>query len=94
MFLDNKHRIQEKAITVPTEPLFLVFSQLRPLKLQTRTKLRKSLKVILNCCELQIVFKSPNRLSNALRFKGRTSKELTSDVIYKFAMNLQLILLW
>ena len=46
-FLDNKERIQEKAITVPKEPFFLVLPYLGTLSLQTRTKLRKSLKSIL-----------------------------------------------
>ena len=56
-FLDNKHRIQEKVITLPQIPLLLVLFYLGPLSLQTTTNLRKSLKGILNCCKLQIVFK-------------------------------------
>ena len=55
-FPDNKHRIQEKMITVPKNPLFLVPPYLEPLSLQTKTKLRKLLIGILNCCKLQIVF--------------------------------------
>ena len=81
-FLDNKHRIQEKVLTVPKKSLFFVFLYLGPLSLQTRTKLRKSLKGILNCCKLEIVFKSQNKLANAFRFKDRISKELTSGVVY------------
>ena len=55
VFLDNKHRIQGKVITVPKKPLFLVLRYLGQLSLQTRTKLRKSPKGILNCGKLQIV---------------------------------------
>ena len=44
--------------------------------MQARTKLRKSLKDILNCCKLQIVFKSQNKLAKAFRFKDRIPKEL------------------
>ena len=84
MFLDNKYRIQEKVITVPKKTLFLVLPYLGPLSLQTRTKLRKSLKGILNCCKLQIVFKSQNKLAKAFCFKDCISKELTSGVVYKF----------
>ena len=62
VFLDNKYRVREKVITVPKKTLFLVLPYLGPLSLQTRTKLRKSLKGILNCCKLQIVFKSQNKL--------------------------------
>ena len=84
VFLDNKYRIQEKVITVPKKTLFLVLPYLGPLSLQTRTKLRKSQKGILNCCKLQIVFKSQNKLAKAFRFKDRIPKELTSGVVYKF----------
>ena len=80
LFLDNKYRIQEKVITVPKKTLVLVLPYLRPLSLQTRTKLRKSPKGILNCSKLQIVFKSQNKLAKAFRFKECIPKELTSGV--------------
>ena len=88
LFLDNKYRIQEKVIRVPKKTLFLVLPYLGPLSLQTRIKLRKSLKGILNCCKLQIVFKSQNKLTKAFRFKNRIPKELTSGVVYKFRCGL------
>ena len=84
MCLDNKYRVREKVITVPKKTLFLDLPYLGPLSLQTRTKLRKSLKGILNCCKLQIVFKSQYKLAKAFHFKDRISKKLTSGVIYKF----------
>ena len=68
VFLDSKYRIQEKVITVPKKTLFLVLTELGQLSLQARTKLQKSLKGILNCCNLQIVFKSQNKLAKAFRF--------------------------
>ena len=49
--------------------------------LQTGTKLRKSLKVILDCRKLH---KSQNKLSNAFRFKDYILQELKAGVIYKF----------
>ena len=64
--------------------MFLVLLYLGPLSLQTRTKLRKPVKSILNCFKLQIAFKSQNKLANAFRFKDRIPKELTSGVAYKF----------
>ena len=70
--------------TAPKKPLFLVLHFLGPLSLQTRTKLRKSLKAILNCCKLQIVFKGQIKLVNALRFKDHIRKELTYGAAYKF----------
>ena len=84
VFLDNKYRVREKVITVPKKTLFLVFPYLGPLSLQTRTKLRKSLQGILNCCKLQIVFKSQKKLAKAFRFKDCIPKELTFGVVYKF----------
>ena len=87
VFLDNKYRVREKLIAVPKKTLFLVLSYLGPLSLQTRTKLRKSLKGILNCCKLQIVFKSQNKLAKTFRFKDRILKELTSGVVYNFSVD-------
>ena len=84
VFLGNKYRVREKVITVPKKTLFLALPYLGPLSLQTRTKLRKPLKGILNCCKLQIVFKSQNKLAKAFRFKDCIPKELTSGVVYKF----------
>ena len=56
--------------------------------MQSRTKLRKSLNGILNCCKLQIVFKSKNKLAKSFRFKNRIPKELTSVDVYKFQCRL------
>ena len=83
-FVDNKYRVREKAITLPKETLFLVLPYLGPLSLQTRIKLRKSLKGILNCCKLHIEFKSHNKLAKVFRFKDHIPKELTSSAVYKF----------
>ena len=51
--------------------------------LQTKTKLRKSLKGLLNSCKLQIVFKSQRRLSNVFPFKDRLPSDLVSGELYK-----------
>ena len=87
-FLDNKYRIQEKVITAPKKTLFLVLPYLGPLSLQTRTKLRKSLKGILNCCKVHTAFKSQNKLAKAFRFKDRILRERTSGVVDKFQCGL------
>ena len=81
VLLDENFRVREKVIAVPKKTLFLVLPYLGPLSLQTRNKLRKSLKDILNCCKLQIVFKSQNKLAKPFRFKDRIPKELTSGVV-------------
>ena len=48
--------------------------------MQSRTKLRRSLKYILNCCK--------NKLANVFRFKNHIPNELTSGVVYKFQCGL------
>ena len=51
---------------------------------QTRTKIMKSFKGLLNSCKLQIVFKSQRKLSNVFRFKDRLPFDLVSGVVYKY----------
>ena len=71
-------------ITVEKKTLFLSLPYLGEISLQTRTKLRKSLKGLLNSCKLQIVFKSQRKLSNLFRFKDRLPYDLVSGVVYKY----------
>ena len=52
------------------------------------TKLKKSLKNIINCCKLQIVFKNKIRLGNNFHFKDQIAKDLISGVVYKFQCRL------
>ena len=66
------------------EPLILVLPYHGLISLQTRTMLKKSLKNILNCCKLQIVFKNKTRLGKNFDFKDRLLKDITSNVVYKF----------
>ena len=51
-FMDNIHVVKETTLTVEKKPLVLVLPYLGSISLQTRTKLKKSLKCILNCCKL------------------------------------------
>ena len=82
--MDNIHVVKETIITVKKKPLALFLSYLGLISLQTRTKLKKSLKNILNCCKLQIVFENKTILGNNFCFKDRIPKDLTSGVVYKF----------
>ena len=76
--------VKETTLTAEKNPLVLVLPYLSSIPLQTRTKLKKSLQNILDCCKMQIVFKNKTRLSKNFHFKDRISKDLTSDVVYKF----------
>ena len=87
-FLDNIHIVKETTLTVEKKSLVLVLPYLGSISLQTRTKLKKSLKNILNCCKLQIVFKNKTRLGNNFHFKDQIPKDLTSGVVYKFQYGL------
>ena len=82
--MDNVHVVTETTLKAEKKPLVLALPYLGSISLQTRTKLRKSLKNILNCCKLQIVFKNKTRLGNKFHFKDQSTKYLTSGVVYKF----------
>ena len=80
--MDNVHVVKETTLKIEKKSLVLVLPYLGSISLQTRTKLKKLLKNILNCCKLQIVYK--NRLGNKFHFKDQSTKYLTSGVVYKF----------
>ena len=56
-------------------------TNLASISLQTRTKLKKSLKSMLNCCKLQAVFQNNTRLGSNFYFKDWFSKDLISGVV-------------
>ena len=58
------------------------------MSLQTRIKLQQALKGVLNCCKLEIVFKSQATLSNSFRYKDPIPKDFISGVVYKFQCDL------
>ena len=75
---------QPQVTTVEKKTLILPLPYQGDISLQTRTKLRKSFKDILNCCKLQIVFKSQRKLAYVFRFKDRLPFDLVSGVAYKY----------
>ena len=82
--MDNIHVVKETTLTVEKKPLVLVLPYFGSISLQTRTKLKKSSKNILNCCKLEIVFKNKTRLSGNFHFKNQIPKDLTSGAVYIF----------
>ena len=86
--MDNIHVVKETTLTAEKKSSFIVLPYLGSISLQTRTKLKRSLKNILNCCKLQTVFKNKTRLGKNFHLKDRIPKDLTSDVIYKFQCGL------
>ena len=65
--------------TIEKKTLFLSLAYLGEISLKTRTKIRKFLKGILNCCKLQIIFKSQKNFWDVFRFKDRLSFDLMSE---------------
>ena len=94
-FMDNIH-VVETTPTVEKKPLVRVLPYLGSISLQTTTRLKKSLKNILNCCKLQIVFKNKTRLGNNSHFKDQISKDFTTGFVYKFqcAMSPIMVNVW
>ena len=73
-----------KTTTVKKKTLNLSLLYLGDISLQTRTKLRKSFKCTLNCCKIQIVFKSQRKLANVFQFKDRLPFDWVSGVVSEY----------
>ena len=86
--MDNVHVVKKTPLTNEKKPLVLALLYLGSISLQTRTKLKKSLKNIVNCSKLQIVFKSKTRLGNNFNLKDRILRDLTSSVVSKLLYGL------
>ena len=84
LFMDNIHVVTETTLTVEKKPLVLALAYLGLISLQPRTKLKKSLENILNCCKVQRVFKNKTRLDNNFHFKDWIPNDLTAGAVYKF----------
>ena len=80
----NKLVIKRPQVTTVKKKTLVLSLPYLDVSLQTRTKLRKSFKGILNCCKLQIVFKSQRKLANVFRLKERLTFDLVSGVVYKY----------
>ena len=82
--IDNVLTESPVKLAVEKRLVILPLLFLGDISLQLRTKLRKSFKNILNCCKVQIVFKSQRRLSSQFRFKEPLPYDLMSKVVYKY----------
>ena len=82
--IDNVLTESPVKLTVEKCLLILPLPFLGDISLKLRTKLRKSFKNILNCCKVQIVFKSQRRLSSQFRLKEPLPYDLMSKVVYKY----------
>ena len=78
-FLGRLHIIKPTLATVEKKSLYLVLPYLGPISLQVKTKKRNAMKNTLNCCKLQVIFKSERKLSNIFRFKDRVPYNLVQE---------------
>ena len=88
LFINSTHILKQKVPTVEKNPPRLVLPYLGTISLQTRTKLQTSIKGVLKCCKLQLIFKSQNKLCNNFRFKDNVPQIIASSVVYKFQCGL------
>ena len=84
LFLSRIHILKEKSPTVEKKPLRLILPDLGNISRQTKTKLHKSIKGVLNCCKLHVTFKSQYKFYNKFRFKDPVPQIFTLVVVYKF----------
>ena len=80
--MNNIRVLKGTTLTAEKKTVVLVFPYLGSISLQTRTKLNKSVKNILNCCKLQIVLKNKTRLGNKFHFKDQIPTYFTSVAVY------------
>ena len=83
-FLNRLHMIKPTLATVEEKPLHLVLPYLGPISLQVRTKIINATRWVLNCCKLQVIFKSERKLSNMFRLKDYVPYDLVSGAVYEY----------
>ena len=82
-FVDKLFIKRTQLTTVENEISFCHYHTLEKFP-SKQTKLRKSLKGLLNSCKLQIVSKSQRKLSNVCFSKDHLPFNLVSGMVYKF----------
>ena len=86
--MDNIHLVKKTTLAAEKKSITLVLPYLDSISLQTRIKLKRSLKIIFNSCKLQIVFKSKTRLSDNFDFKDWIPKDLILVSFVSFSVSM------
>ena len=86
-FMDNLRLIKGTTLTIEINPFVLVLPYLCPISSQTITTLMRSLRNILNCCKMQIVFKKKIRLGDKSHYKDRFPKILLLLLFISFSVD-------
>ena len=85
--MDNLRLIKGTTLTIEINPFVLVLPYLCPISSQTITTLMRSLRNILNCCKMQIVFKNKIRLGDKSHYKDRFPKILLLLLFISFSVD-------
>ena len=83
-FVASRRKVNVQVSTVEKKRLLLVLPFLGNVSVQTMTKLKKTIRKVLNCCEIDFVFKTDCRLSSLFRFKDIVPGDLASSVVYSY----------
>ena len=70
--------------TVPKKYLYIFLPYLGKLSLSARSTLEKTIRDILPCVNLKVVFRIKNRLSSKFVLRDKISKEMRFLLCYKF----------
>ena len=76
--------VKETTLTVEKKPPVLFLPYLPSIYLETRAKLKKSLKSILKYCQVKVLFKNNPRLGNSFYLKDWIPNNITCGAGYKF----------
>ena len=85
IFLDKLFVPKKVYLTAPKKELFIILPYLGTMSSNLKRKLKICFRNSLPQCNIKIIFKSTNRLSNLFRFKDVIPKELQSHLVYKFS---------
>ena len=83
-FLNKFYSKKAPQYTVPKKDLYVFLPYLGKLSLSARSTLEKTIRDILPCVNLKVVFRIKNRLSSKFTFKDKISKEMRSLLCNKF----------
>ena len=84
LFFEKLFEKKRTVITVPKKVINITLPFMGADSLKIRSSLSKIEKTYFNCCKIQVMFKSVNRLGTYFRFKDKIPLNARSFVLYKF----------
>ena len=83
-FFNKMYQPKQSIPTVPKKEVRIILPFLGSTSWLVKNNLRKTFSKILPFCNLQVIFKTGNKMSSYFKFKDPLPKSLRSGVIYKF----------